>query len=138
MGLRHIRDCCWASARVRGLEVSRAVGWSMLLLAAALGGCGLNEGTGFNAGTLITDPTHYDAYHCKDLLTKWTELQTREKDLKALMARADEGAGGAFVAAMTYRTDYEYVLGQEKVVQRTAAEKKCALEPTYSSDQSIR
>jgi hypothetical protein len=117
----------------------------MLLLVGALGGCGLYDSgglnpnpSGVNAGSLITDPNHYEAYHCNDLIKTWATLQTKEKDLRALMARADEGAGGAFIGAMTYRTDYEYVLGQEQVVRRTAADKKCTLEPTYTSDQSIR
>jgi len=123
--------------------LSHVVGLGVLLLAAALGGCGLNDGAGaFNgsidAGTLFTDPTHFDGYHCRDLVAKWSELQRREKDLRALMARADEAPGGAFISAATYRADYEYVLGQERVIQRTAADKKCVLEPTYSSDQSIR
>ena len=55
------------------------------------------------------------------------------------MDKASEGGGGSVIGALSYRPDYEKQLGDEKVLRRTAAEKKCALEPpAFESDQSIR
>ena len=45
------------------------------------------------------------------------------------MNRASEGGGGALIGNLTYRADYENALGEEKVLRRTAAEKKCELPP---------
>lgn len=100
---------------------------------AMLCGCALNEG----AGTFLADPSHYQFFHCDDLKSQWKTLQAREQDLRNLMDKADEG-GAAVIATLTYRTDYEAVLSEEKNLQRIAAEKKCTLAPAYQSDQTIR
>ena len=113
---------------------------SFLLCAVAaaagmtLGGCGLGNGP----GSLMVDPGRYESYHCNDLVAQWKQLADREKDLRALMDKASQSGTGAVVGAVAYRSDYESVLTQEKLVQREAAEKKCELTTTFQSDQSIR
>lgn len=111
--------------------------WAGVLLvgAAALAGCGLSES---GVGVLVVDPSRYSAYHCKDLIARLKVLQGREKDLRGLMDKASDGGGGAVIGTLAYRSDYETVLSEEKLLQRTAAEKKCELVPTYQSDQTIR
>lgn len=105
------------------------------LAAFALVGCGMSE----EAGMLTVDPGRYSAYHCNDLATRWKELLKREKDLRSLMDKASESEGGAVIGSVAYRADYDNVLGEEKLVQRTAAEKKCEpVSPFYQSDQTIR
>ncbi len=111
--------------------IARAGG---ILAAAALAGCGLSDGY----GSLIVDPARYSAYHCKDLVAQRANLLKRERELRNLIDKANEGTGGVAVGAMAYRTDYEAVLSEEKLLQRTAAEKNCELVPTYQSDQSVR
>ena len=101
--------------------------------AVALAGCGLSDGY----GTLIVDPARYAAYHCKDLLAQRINLRRREQELRNLIEKAGEGTGAA-IGTMAYRTDYETVLSEEKLLERTAIEKKCELTPTYQSDQSVR
>jgi hypothetical protein len=105
------------------------------LVALALTGCG-----SYGAGSFIVDPGHYDAYHCKDLDVRAKALATREKELRALMDKASESGGGAVIGALSYRTDYESVLTEQKLVQREQAEKKCAQQPVgnFQSDQMIR
>ena len=121
--------CGWAPRSA--LSCSRL---AVLLAAVALAGCGLSEHT---ASTLMVDPGHYEGYHCNELVAQWQKLEAREKDLRSLMERAQEG-GNAVIGTVTYRADYETVLGEQKVLQRTAAEKKCTLVPAYQSDQTIR
>ena len=104
------------------------------VVAVALAGCGLSNGT----GVLFVDPGRYDAYHCNELTARWKVLHDREKELRNLMDRASTGGGGALIGTLAYRSDYESVLTQEKLVQREAAEKKCELTTTFQSDQSIR
>jgi hypothetical protein len=67
-------------------------------------------------------------------------LQARETELRTLMAKAGEGGSGALVGALAYRADYEAVLSEEKLLQRTAAEKKCAVgpPPAFQSGQTVR
>jgi hypothetical protein len=105
------------------------------LLAVMLAGCSLSDGV----GPYIVDPGHYSAYHCKDLVERLKALTARQKELSALIGKAGEGGGGTVIGALSYRPEYEKDLGEEKVLRRTAAEKKCALEPpAFESDQSIR
>jgi len=99
----------------------------------ALTGCGGN-----GVGSWLVDPGRYDAYHCNDLVTRWKALTDREMELRALMERASQSGTGAVVGAVTYRTEYETVLAEEKLVQRDAGDKNCELTKTFQSDQSIR
>jgi hypothetical protein len=96
-----------------------------LLAAALLSGCS----TGDAVSTVMIDPAHYSVYHCDGLQARLKALQSREQELSNLMLRASEGGGGALIGNLTYRADYENALGEEKVLRRTAAEKKCDLPP---------
>ncbi|MGB7078587.1 MAG: hypothetical protein WBD53_15480 [Xanthobacteraceae bacterium] len=104
------------------------------VVGAALAGCSMSGG----AGSLLVDPSLYSAYHCNDLATQWKVLVAREKELRALMQRADQGTGGSVIGSLAYGADYDSVLSEEKLLQRTAAEKKCAATPQFQSDQIIR
>ena len=77
----------------------------------------------------MIDPGHYSAYHCDGLAARLKALQAREQDLSNLMQRASEGGGGALIGNLTYRADYEKALGEEAVLRRAAAEKRCDLPP---------
>jgi hypothetical protein len=104
------------------------------VVAVALAGCGSNG----DPGALLIDPGRYSAYHCDELATHWKALVAREHELHALMEKADEGAGGAVIGSMAYRADYESVLSEERLLQRTAADKNCGFTPVFQSDQTIR
>jgi hypothetical protein len=100
----------------------------------ALAGCG----TGGDPGALLIDPGRYSAYHCNDLAARWKVLVAREKDLRGLMDKANETTGGAVIGSLAYRTDYDSVIGEEKLLQRTAADKNCNFTTQFQSDQIIR
>jgi hypothetical protein len=87
-------------------------------------------------GTLLVDPARYSAYHCDGLAPRLKALQARQQELSKLMLRASEGSGGALIGNLTYRTDYESAVGEEKVLRRTAAEKKCDLPPPLAPPAS--
>ncbi len=104
-----------------------------VMLGAGLAGCGAGGGP----GSLLVDPGHYSAYHCNDLAARWKVLVAREKELRELMERADQGGGGAVIGSLAYRPEYDAVLGEERLLQRTAAEKNCTT-TQFQSDQVIR
>ena len=119
------------------LESSQGCGVALLslLFAFTLAGCGNFTDA---PGMLTVDPGRYAAYHCNDLAKRWGELLKREKDLRALMDKANDSQGGAVIGSLAYRTAYDNALGEQRLVQREAAEKKCELAPaSYQSDQSI-
>jgi hypothetical protein len=116
--------CAWAGA---------LLGFGVIALA---GGCGMSDG----AGALFVDPGRYSFYHCDDLATRWKTLMARENELRGLMEKAGESPAGSVVGSLAYRSDYDSVLAEEKLLQRNAAEKKCSFaSPTqFQSDQTIR
>jgi len=109
--------------------------WAALGVAVALAGCSVRTD---GIGALGVDPAYYSALHCKDLVARWQQLNTRENELRALMDKASDGGGGTVIGALSYRTDFELVQSQKQLMLRTAAEKKCELTHTYQSDQTIR
>ena len=110
----------------RLLRRGRAVNAALCVLAAGvLAGCSSSDGV----GSLMVDPAHYSVYHCDGLATRLKGLLAREQDLSNLMDKASEGGGGVVIANLSYRADYESTLGEERLLRRTAAEKKCDLPP---------
>jgi hypothetical protein len=119
----------------RGRTAPAAAVLIFLMMAGALAGCSLSDGV----GPYIIDPGRYSAYHCKELLDRLKQLVKKENELRNLIGKASEGGGGTVIGELAYRTDYEKALGEEKVLRRTAAEKKCDVDPpAYQSDQIIR
>ncbi|MGB6536751.1 MAG: twin-arginine translocation pathway signal [Xanthobacteraceae bacterium] len=112
-----------------------------MLAAVPLGGCGIGTD---GVSALMVDPARYDGFNCKQLSSQWNELLVREKQLRNFMDKADEGGGGTVIGALAYRGDYQTVLEDKKVLQRTAAERQCQLTatpaaaPAFTSDQTIR
>ncbi len=125
------RTCVPRSFAVLGIA---AIGF-----ASGLAGCTSNY-----SGELLVDPGRYAVYKCDDLAARWKVVTAREKELHGLMEKANESSGGVVVGSLAYRTQYDTVIGDEKLLQRAAAEKNCALpfvqggQPQFQSDQSIR
>ena len=90
---------------------------------ALLAGC---AASGDRAEDFYVAPGKYIFYDCKQLAGTAAHFQQRDKELKDLMARAKQGAGGELVSAMAYNSDYYSNLGELKDVRREQAEKKCA------------
>jgi hypothetical protein len=101
----------------------------------ALSGCGLSTD---GAGALFVDPGRYTLYHCDDLAARRKVLIARENELRGLIERAGESPGGTVVGSFAYRSDYDSVLAEEKLLQRNAAEKNCSFASPLQSDQTIR
>ena len=109
--------------RKRARAIARGVALLAILeLAGALCGCAAND-----SGALLIDPGRYDVYKCDDLAARWKIVSAREKELRGLMDRASQTGGGALVGSLAYRADYEAVLSEERLLQRTATAKNCAL-----------
>ena len=139
MGLRYDIGNPWPRSAARPIAARRerrpfgGRGGAFLALAfLVLAGC--SNG----AGSLLIDPGRYNLYRCNDIPEQWKVLLAREKELRALIERADQSGGGAVIGSLAYRTDYETVLSEERLLQRTAAEQKCNFTPQFQSDQIIR
>jgi hypothetical protein len=91
-------------------------------ISALLAGCAVS---GERAEDFYVAPGKYIFYDCKQLAGVAAHFEQRDKELKDLMARAKQGAGGELVSAMAYNSDYYSNLGELKDVRREQAEKKC-------------
>jgi hypothetical protein len=89
-------------------------------------------------GTMRVDPGRFTFYHCDALSRRSKELTARESELRALIEKANESAAGAVIGSIAYRSDYEAVIAEEKLLQRKAAENKCSFTTEYQSDQIVR
>lgn len=138
--IRQLQKSVWASRRAAEIphcwRLRFLAGPFVAIAAIALAGCGVTD----SMGSFWVDPARYSAYRCKQLADEARGLAAREKQLRDLMSKASEGTGGALIGTLSYRGDYQTVLEQEKLVQRTAADKNCtqANTTTYTSDQTIR
>lgn len=127
-------SACQVAPRLSPRGRAKLIAIGFVLAAGALASCSLSDGV----GPYIADPGRFSVYHCKDLVPRLKELQAREKELGNLIDKASEGGGGTVIGALAYRADLEKTVGDEKVLRRTAAEKKCDLAPpAYQSDQTI-
>jgi len=120
-------SCAGVRVLVHGRRRRRAAAIALLclLVAGSLAGCSTTDGV----GSFIIDPGHYSVYHCDGLAARLKVLLAREQELANLMDRASEGGGGVLIGNLSYRADYENTAGEEKVLRRAAAEKKCELPP---------
>ena len=104
-----------------------------LLALVALAGCGSD-----GAGAIFIDPGRYTLYHCDELATRRKALITRETELRGLMERASESAAGSVIGSLAYRSEYDSVIAEQKLLQRNAAEKNCSFASPLQSDQTLR
>jgi len=129
LGANESYDRACISSRHRERRRPSAIRLFFLLAASVLVGCSMSDGI----GPYITDPGEFSVFRCDDLKTRLTQLLEKENKLSNLMDKASEGGGGTIIGVLTYRPEYELVVGEEKVLRRTAAEKKCELAPPASA-----
>ena len=93
-----------------------------VVVPSLLGGCAVS---GEHAEDFYVAPGKYVLYDCKQLAGTAAHFEKRDKELKDLMARAKQGAGGELASAMAYNSDYYSNLGELKDIRREQAEKNC-------------
>ena len=122
------------AARMRAMPFAAAMVCAFLTC-GLLTGCSSGSDTSF---TFLADPGKYEFYSCEQLATDTKALTKRRQDLKSLMDRADQSAGGAAVGFIAYKADY--VAAEEEVgaLRSTARSKSCDQDATWRSSTAIR
>ncbi|MEZ5787777.1 MAG: hypothetical protein R3D62_15175 [Xanthobacteraceae bacterium] len=96
------------------------------ILTPPLLGCAQN----LDLGILYAAPGKYDYLRCEDLKPRLAASLNREKELTALMTRANQEAGGAVVNVVAYSADLAQVRADMKILRQAAADKNCGnIEP---------
>ena len=99
---------------------------SLLGLGMGLGGCASMSDTAVSA---FADPAKYDMFDCKQLQDTRKALAVRAAELQGLMAKADTGVAGPFVAEVAYRNDYISTRASAKLADEVWERNKCTEVP---------
>jgi hypothetical protein len=110
-------------------------GLSTVLACVFLAGC---SSLGDNPATLFADPGKYQYSTCAQLAGQRKFWSTREQELKLLMDRAEQSAGGAIVNVLAYKADQVTASEELKVVENAARNKNCDSADTWRSNSVVR
>jgi hypothetical protein len=108
---------------------------SALLASALLAGCSASGG---NHVALFADPGKYRYSSCQHLADQRKTLSAREQELKLLMDKAEQSAGGALVNVFAYKADYIAATEDLQLVETAARSKNCATPETWGSNSAVR
>ena len=131
-------------ASTAGCPGPRARPWAMLYVGAAaamlllaLAGCS-TPGVDTGSFTVFADPGKYRYYSCEQISAQMKHWGKREEELRLLMDKAEQGAGGAVVNLIAYKADYVAATEELKLLDRAAGEKKCDTPANWRSNNVIR
>jgi hypothetical protein len=119
-------------ARARSVLAAQAARLAPLLLCVMLAGCAAE------IPLIFADSGKYDYYNCEQLATQAKQQSTRQRELKELIDKAEQGAGGVVVSVIAYRSDYIAVNEDLRVIESTARSKNCVTPSTWQSNTVIR
>jgi hypothetical protein len=107
----------------------------IVLAGALLAACSSSSDSGFS---FFADPGKYDFYSCSQIAAQLKTWSARTQELKALMDRADQSAGGAAIGLIAYKAEYAAANEELEMLQFTARSKNCAQDPVWRSNTAIR
>src|SRR5215510_15075334 len=112
----------------RDLLAARALG--LVAVCALVTGCASSDGP-----YIFADAGKYRFHSCEQLATASKQKRDRQRELKELIDKAEQAAGGQIVSVLAYRSDYTAVNEELQVIDSTIRDKKCAASPPPSKGQ---
>lgn len=106
-----------------------------VLAAALLSGC---ASSGDNQFTVFADPGKFEYYDCAQLAAQRKQLTTREQELRQLMDRAEQSAGGTIASVLAYKADHVAASEDLKLLENAARAKNCDTPATWRSNSVVR
>lgn len=103
-------------------------------LAAPLAACSSTSETTF----LFAEPGKYAYYNCAQLAVELKTWTKRQQELKSLLDRADQSAGGTAVGFLAYRGDYVSTSEELEMLHTAAHNKNCEQSESWGSSTAIR
>jgi hypothetical protein len=102
-------------------------GLAMISVMGTVSACtGLPEN---DALSIYAAPGKYDFLDCQSITTRLTASTAREAQLKELIGRANEAAGGSIVSTFVYQDDYNTARADVRALRKAAEDKKCNAPP---------
>jgi hypothetical protein len=93
-------------------------------LCALLTGCASSDGP-----YVFADAGKYQFHNCEQLAVASKQKHERQRELKELIDKAEQAAGGQIVSVLAYRSDYVAVNEELQVIDSTVRDKRCAASP---------
>jgi hypothetical protein len=126
-----------ATARGRAAHPAplAAVVAGTVLAGAILTACSTGGDTSFS---LFAEPGKYQYYSCAQIAAETKTRSRREQELKVLMDRADQSAGGAAVGFIAYKAEYVAASEELESLHSAARSKSCAQDEIWRSSTVIR
>ena len=119
-----------------GRRPARAAGRAGILLSGAmLAACSSSSDSSFS---IFADPGKYQYYTCPQIAEAMKSQTQRVQDLKVLIDKADQSAGGAAVGFIAYKADYVAAEEELASVHASARSKSCDQDATWRSSTAIR
>jgi myo-inositol-hexaphosphate 3-phosphohydrolase len=106
----------------------------IILIAGALSACSM----GNNPFTAFVDPGKYQYVTCEQINANLKAWSAKEQELKMLMAKAEQGAGGAVVNMLAYKGDYVAANEELQVLNIAARAKNCEDPANWTSNFAVR
>jgi len=88
--------------------------------------------------TVFADPGKYTYYSCEQLNAQTKNWTNREQELRTLMDKADQSAGGTVVNVLAYRADYLAATEEIRMIEKTARSKNCNAPPNWGSSSAVQ
>ena len=120
----------------RSVGNRRACGLMLALALLCTGGCA-SRGGEFSV-MMFADPGKYQYKTCDEIATAALNGAARQKQLRELIAKAEQGAVGSVVSTIAYRGEYRTVSEELTVIESTARAKKCVTSVNWGSRDVIR
>jgi hypothetical protein len=83
-----------------------------------------------DAFSIYAAPGKYDFLDCAGITNRLKAQSARETQLRELMTRANEAAGGSIVSAVVYQDDFNTVHADIRALRKAAEEKRCTIDPS--------
>jgi hypothetical protein len=114
------------------LRVALAAG--AVMAGGLLAGC---SSTG-DTLTVFADPGRYQYNTCEQIAGQRKFWTNREQELRQLMDKAEQSAGGAVVNVLAYKADHVAANEELKVLENTARAKNCDTPEKWKSNSSVK
>jgi hypothetical protein len=107
----------------------------LVALAIVVAGC---SSVADNAMTIFVDPAKYQYSTCEGLGRQRETSTKKEQELRQLMDRAEQSAGGTVVNVLAYKGDHVAALEELQLIDRAARAKNCDGTRNWPSNSAIQ
>jgi hypothetical protein len=109
----------------------------VLLLAggALVTGC---SSMGDSPVTIFADPGKYQFHNCEQLAGQRRHWSAREQELRLLMDKAEQGAGGAVINLLAYKADHVAAREELATIESAARAKNCDSSANSAGNPALR